>query len=732
MQREHDMRGAMFLAVVLCVSAGACNRESACERDARASAWKAALSSCAAASSEKDALALARARLYTGDREGAERAAHALLEGQHRADALWVLGVLAAQAQRTDEAVTHFTNAAELHRAAHADAALARDAHGLAGAWVAAGRLDRALDAQREAAAAAQRAGDKRMLVYTELAMADILRGAGDGLAAEEALSRALATADTAADRAWVKLKQGILYIDLGLPVLARAPLESAAQLERASPSPRAEILSSAALNLSWLARRTGRVSEALRLVNEAEGAGASPLHVHLNRGLALADGAQLEAAGRELAAAEALNPTGQWSWWVPFNAGLVAERLGELAAAEAAYGRAIAAVEELDRHAGALGPQLAATHREPFLRLIGLEARRERWNEVLGVLVRLDAGALLSSQEPASELSLHGLPRGAAASEVARAPVEAGEVARVLAAWRSRRLAIVLPGGESLWRLEVVGGAVRGVEVGPARKLEALAARLEADPGETATAQALGQALVPALDGGAPLELLLVGPVARAPLAALRRDGQLVVARTPLVRVLGLLPRGARPAGAAPPCVFGDPRGDLPDARAEAVAAAASLGATARLGADATPASFEREADGAAVVHLATHVEQTAAGPQVLLAGGSVGPAHIARLSHAPRLVVLASCGAAAARDDAGWGSLAAAFLSLGSRHVVASPWAVTDASAATVVKAFYAHGGAADPVPALAAAQVELSASLPAREWAGFTVLAPTPPGL
>jgi CHAT domain-containing protein len=134
--------------------------------------------------------------------------------------------------------------------------------------------------------------------------------------------------------------------------------------------------------------------------------------------------------------------------------------------------------------------------------------------------------------------------------------------------------------------------------------------------------------------------------------------------------------------------------------------------------------------------LHVAGHAHLVDGVPQLELADGALSAEDIAAQTHAPRLVVLASCESAAASDDGGWGSLAAAFLHAGSQRVVASDRAVDDEEAQALMRAFYAAGGLRDPARALGVSQAARAAALPAgavppeaTTWAAFAVIAAPP---
>ncbi len=709
-------------------------KESECARLAHQEAWNEALTVCRAAveatHSADETVNLVRALIYTGRHEEAATQAQALLVGPRRADGLWAQGQFATKQNRHQEAVTHYALALAAHRAAGQQALAARDAYGLTGAYRNLGDLAQAQLAAKAAAEAARLAGDRRMLVFIEIGRSNLLRQAGDWSGAEQALFALLVDCDPA-DRSWVLLNQGMLYLGRSLPALARAPLDEAAQREAAASAPHRTILKSVALNRALMERKLGRWDQALGELDQAEALGESPETVHFYRGATLAEAGRLAEAATELAKAQAALTDGDefWAWEVALARGEVAERFGHTEEALAAYRRSCASAVALHRRAGNQGPQLLSTHREPFARAFGLLARADRWREALDVVAQLDVHSLIASLEPPAPVTSAEKDELPARSPPERAPsLEVPPTDTILSAWVGRHLVVVVSDGAQLWRFELENGQAHGVAVGDAAQLEAAAAQLEADPSSVPIADQLGEALVPKTSH--PVEYLLVGPIARTPLGALRHGGKLIIDHTPLARVLGVVPRARHAVGQGPALVAGDPRGDLPAARTEVQEVARRLNVTPHLGPTVTLELLRAGLPNASLLHLAAHGEVTTSGSRLLLGNDSTATAaDLAALPQAPRLVVLASCGAAAARDDAGWGSLAAAFLDAGAQQVVASPWAIGDASTLEVVREFYAHGGARDPVRGLALAQAALVGRLPPRDWAGFTVILAPP---
>src|SRR5262249_47411019 len=139
-----------------------------------------------------------------------------------------------------------------------------------------------------------------------------------------------------------------------------------------------------------------------------------------------------------------------------------------------------------------------------------------------------------------------------------------------------------------------------------------------------------------------------------------------------------------------------------------------------------------------AALLHVAGHVVGLPRGRALRLADGDVTAAEIVQHGLAPRIAVLAGCGSAAAMDDEGWGSIAAALLESGTAVVIATDRSVGDQASLSVIRALYAQPDwRSDPARALARVQHALDvqdsttgedATRP-RSWAAFSVLARPP---
>lgn len=709
--------------------------------------WAAALVSCADELARRGeptiALHLGRARLETGDVVGARELSAPLLDAESlvAADANQLFGK-SLRDGKPERAKPYFERALRLHQAGGRTFEAARDVHLLAGLARTQGEYFEALELLDQAAALAKAGGNRRVSFYASLGRGDVLRLVGDYGEAEHVLEGAWRAATCARERMWASHALGLLHLERGADMLAKPLLQRA--LDLATELSDRRVSDAVALSFAWLARRAGELDEADRWLDKVPRDDDTPIALAFNRGLIAATRGDFVRARGEFERAEKADPENDWAWLVSTYLGRFEEALGHKAAAEAAYRRALVSAAALREGAGRqLAAHVLATRRLPHERLVGLLASEERWHDVLGVVDTLDLGAVLATDTPSSEVLPTGAPlppqgahrtflrpswSGADTSGASAAgPLD---LEPLLEAWRGRHLVVLIPGGDDVVRLEIYDGKLSGTTIGRRAELEGQARRLEANLDDVEAARALGEAMVPPARGDGPVELLIVGPLGRVPIAALRHGEALVVASTPLVRVLGLrAPRAPSPPGSGR-VVLGDPRGDLPSAADEARWVARRVGTEARLGPDAGRDALAagRDAD---LLHVAAHAVEGSEGAALRLADGDVGALDVAALTPAARVVVLASCASAASRDETGWGSLAAAFVVAGAETVVATQWSVVDTDATRIVKELYndAPRMLADPARALAAAQARLASEAPARAWAAFTAVRAAP---
>jgi tetratricopeptide (TPR) repeat protein len=159
-----------------------------------------------------------------------------------------------------------------------------------------------------------------------------------------------------------------------------------------------------------------------------------------------------------------------------------------------------------------------------------------------------------------------------------------------------------------------------------------------------------------------------------------------------------------------------------LPGADTEVAAIAALYQVTALAGAAATVEAVTTGLDGARLAHLAAHGRIHPNNPlftSLTFADGPLTVYDVEQLRQAPQLVVLAACdvGRSAVRAGDELLGLSAAFLALGTRHVIASVVPAPDVETAPFMIAFHRLLARGVPVtPALAHAQTQLGHSHPA----------------
>ncbi len=731
---------AVAVALFLVPSRSRPRSTTPCTRAIAAGDPTVALATCAGAyarsGSDRDLVLVAHAFLMRGDRQRAAAIARRLLDGPMYGDGHRVLSQVMVRDGAPERARQHATVAYVAHLLTRDEPRMMRDALSVSQTAWKIGDYATALAAADEAIRLAQHGGDRSTEVHAYIARADALRRMGDRGEAAAALQHALARAITPCDQAWSHLKTSMLHGENAASGFARLALDEAAAANQACGSK--AITGSVAQNRAWLLRADDPAAAEAILDGFVATRGES-VETYFMRGVIAGNRGDRRAAAAYLEQARRGDPPdADWRWEIEQARAEVAElrgdALGELRA-EQIYRSSIAMVTTLRATAQGRSAFLVASHRAPYDGLIALLARQGRWRDVIAVVLELDASDMLRATAAAgSDERVPMLTGPAPVAAVAVPSVDA-----VIAAWRGRDLVIVLapterlirPGHERVVRVRVVDGAVTGERLGLAAAARTAADDLFGDPDHVGAARTLGAVIVPADGRRDTLDVLAIDRLGKVPLAALRDgSGALVMARRPLARVLAIRPRGAPPPTAAHAVVIADPLGDLWSARLEGRVVATLLAPDATLsGAGAAPAIRVRleDARDASVLHVAAHVADRGRWRALRLLDRDVSPADIVSLGLAPRLAVLASCGSAAARDDEGWGSIAAALLDSGTAAVIATDRSVGDAASFAVVRGFYAQPDwRDDPARALARVQVELARrGGPAPTWAFFGVL-------
>lgn len=729
---------------------------SECELAVRHSEWRRGVDLCLASykrtGKQHDLAWAAKAYMYLNELDQADKLARQVLVGPFDGDAHQILGYVALRRELPGVAREHAAAAMAAHTRAGDERGQANDAVLLSQAAWQIGDFAAALSAADEAISLARRLGDPRREVTADIARADALRRLGDNRGAAATLAHAIERATDPCDKAFARLRNGMCQVEAGQEGLALPEFDLAEQANRRCGS--REVATAVAIIQAWLLRWRDPSAAVARLDELAKSMEDS-VETMLLRGYLAADRGALADADRYLALAANLDVhDAAWQSHVACARAELSEaqrgRLGDWLA-EYHYRQSTALVAALRATARARSAYFVSSHRDPYDGLIALLARNGRWRPALAVVLELDASDMLratadelAARDRASFVDLD--------TQTPSLPVTPGPtVEDVLAAWRSRDLVIVIAqserdigaGRERVYRMRVTDGEITGEDVGDASTARKWANDLFADPDDQVAARALGRMLVPPGAASSTLHVLAIGALGKVPLAALRDDrGSLIIARRPLVRVLAL--RATRPeAGSAgPPVVIADPRGDLPGAAVEGAVVAQALGPAVRLSGTGTPYSATRDrlwaARDAGLLHVAGHVRELGRWRTLHLADGDVDPAEMVQRGLAPRIAVLAGCGSAAALDEEGWGSIAAALLESGTAVVIATDRSVGDATSLSVMRDFYAQPDwRTDPARALARVQQALDAradasseaAMNARSWAAFSVLARPP---
>ncbi|HEY2901923.1 MAG TPA: CHAT domain-containing protein, partial [Polyangia bacterium] len=299
--------------------------------------------------------------------------------------------------------------------------------------------------------------------------------------------------------------------------------------------------------------------------------------------------------------------------------------------------------------------------------------------------------------------------------------------VAQAATAGAPGEVLINVDGQQHAWLLRAQGQRITVRDLGSRDDVSRLRSAFIADPNDRQTARALGGLLAPAdviKRDDHPLFIVATGEYRRVPYAALRRGERYLVQDRALVFVPSLASmKSCRPKTDAGPAVaLGDPEGDLPYARQEAQWVASYLGVKPVIGDGATRAAIYSGTK--SLLHLAGHAERDVGGVRLRMADGPLTVAEILERPLPVNAVFLASCASNASRHQEMWGSLTAAFLVAGARHVISTLSSVRDEAAFSLAQRFYRQGGATDPIGALARAQRTAAQDLPGSHWETFAV--------
>lgn len=548
----------------------------------------------------RDGVHLANALRRRGEPAQAAAIARALLATSAQADALYVLGKLAAGDDRHDEADAALRQALELHRHERRGEEAAKDLLALADAATARKRFGQALQLLDECAGAAAAIGARLTEGYCHLGSARALSMLGHRGGALQEIERAIALLHEPRDRTWIYLAKGDELQEDGEHAQAVVAYEQALALAQRAALQRA--VRSAHLNLAYSLAQTARWTEAEQHLAAAirldaavgEGVDRWTIDALIELGRGDAEGRAGEFAERAVRAAtreaEAVKPsagmragTGEEASHAAAEAATdelveaetlraeIALRRGELVAAERWARRAIHHVEQLRAAQPLLQLRawVLARHRAPHEVLFASLARAGRAEEALlafdGWMARASLDALTLDGETGAGFALDGAARdarGDLARDRLRVVQQAEDLKRLLPLLRTKQLvrserrgvaggagerahrallALIVARGE-IWRITADGSITEVQRVAALAELQLQLDELRTHPGDRPLAESLGERLLPpqlAVATPRVLHVVLDEPLAYLPVAALRRGGHRLGALRPLVRAL-------------------------------------------------------------------------------------------------------------------------------------------------------------------------------------------------
>lgn len=693
----------------------------------------------------RTAALLADAHRRAGNLEVASALATGLLATPARADALQILGKIAAKQARLDEATEALERARDLHRAENRRADLAKDDQALAGILTRRQHYPEALRILDECIAES-RTTDRMIEGYCHLSAAQVLWRVGYFDASQQELDRAAPLLTTPRDHAWLETQRGTLLQDR-----AHSPIPSAQfklsvlafqrALELTARAQLPELALTSEINLAYSLAEDGRPDEAERHLEAAHSLDRTNAYASQRAQLA----ARIAFRRGNLLLASSLNDrlydtigSDDERLEVSAMQARIALASNDLALAEQWARRGIAQAENVRAKQSVLELRawVLSRRRAPYELLFTALARAGKLEAALAVFDQWQGRSLLdavSRPRSSKPLELRGAARqldklGVWFPAASAAPVmRSDEVDAPIADLVSTDVFALVIAEARLWCITAHGGALRMADLGP---FEAWKDRLDAfksKPTDVALGDELGELLLrddTYRKTRDTLRVVLDGPLSGLPVAALRRRGAPLIAVRPIVHALRMAELACVPAGdrSRNAIVLADPRGDLPGARREAAIVAALLGTTSVVGDQATSQALFG-ASGGDVLHVAAHADIETGGGVLALYDQAVSALEIAARRLGPALVVLSACDSALSHDAELAGALSTAFLASGSAQVIATLRPISDLGARELTTRFYRDGGVRDPVRVLAQIQASLI-DTDNTDWPSFAV--------
>lgn len=688
---------------------------------------------------------LADALRRTGDAQGASAIANELLGTPVRADALQVLGKIAAADERTDNALMLLEEARRLHRERGNHRELARDDIAVVGIHEERAQYGEALQILDEAISEARVAGDAVTEAYCHLTASRILADVGYFDASHQELDRAAPMVSSERDLAQLWYARGNLEQEVVRDPTGRSHHDAAiAAFERSLAFAQRAGLKSLLLflhmNLAYSLAEVGRIREADDHLSQA-GVFDTDKGYEVQRGQLAA---RIAYRSKNTSLASSLNSQvyskiddKDDQAAVCVMQARIALDANDLVAAELWANRGIENVEQVRsaQTVSELRPWVLASRRQPFEVLFTVYARAGRYEDALGVFDRWQGRTLLDemarpSDDPSPTLSATAgrIQRlGRWLPVVSTAPLMTSDARAVTQNLAKIDLLALAVAEHKVWRLTANHGRIRIDELGTFEGLHNKLESFSTTPTDPRSADELGTLILPpdlVRKTTEPLYVVLDAPFAALPIVALRRGGQPLIAARPVLRTPRFPVVSAcrpRPDGSGA-LVLADAAGDLPDARRESSLVATQLGTTPLVGAAATStALFAARSE--PIVHIAVHADVDSGGGVLKLHDREVSAAEISANKLGPARVVLSACSTARSWDPELASSLSTAFLAGGSDQVVATLRPVSDAGALALTRQFYDADGARNPIRALASIQAELAKG-DNKEWPNFAV--------
>lgn len=383
------------------------------------------------------------------------------------------------------------------------------------------------------------------------------------------------------------------------------------------------------------------------------------------------------------------------------------------------------------------LRPWILSARRQPYELLFTALARAHRLEDAVLTFDHWQGRTLLDElargdapSPPTLRLAaMHADTLGRFVPALSRAPVmKLAERSELLDALRDADAIALFVADDEIWRISAYHGQLEVVSLGRLTALQSAINDFRAHPNRVELGNALGEKLL----GRAPFrktgETLFVvldggtsGELAGLPVAALRLDGQPLIALRPIVHPARLSALGCV-AAVAPrhSLVIADASGNLEHARDEALDLTKNHGFTPAIGREATSSAlFTAGPDDQ--LHIAMHASVQPSGGALELYDRPVSALEISSHRGGPALVFLAACASAASYDSERATSLATAFLASGSSQVIATLRPVGDPGAAEIARSFYSLNEPKDPARKLADVQAAL-AHTGNEDWPNF----------